>query len=179
MPGRGPRTRSRAKSGATSASSCSERSSLAPCGSPRLRVTELPSLTTTGAPGAPRPTGRWRWSLSNAASPRRGLGRGFEVLIGGADAPELAHVPLEQIHANPRQPRKRFDHEATAGLAESIRLQGVVQPVVLRPRPAGGYELIAGERRWRAAREAGIPTPPALICGADDRGTLLLGLVEK
>ncbi len=95
--------------------------------------------------------------MSNAASPRRGLGRGFEVLIGGAASVELAHVPIEQIHANPRQPRRRFDHSSTAGLADSIRLQGIVQPVVLRPRLEGGYELIAGERRWRAAREAGLP----------------------
>ena len=65
--------------------------------------------------------------------------------MGGA-SPELAHVAVEQIHANPRQPRKRFDHEATAGLADSLRTQGVIQPVVLRPRPEGGYELIAGER---------------------------------
>jgi ParB family chromosome partitioning protein len=118
--------------------------------------------------------------LSNAAEPaRRGLGRGFEVLIGGSEGAELAHVPLEQIHANSRQPRKRFDHEATAGLADSIRHQGVVQPVVLRPRLEGGYELIAGERRWRAAREAGVPTVPAVIREADDRETLLLGLVEN
>ena len=121
--------------------------------------------------------------MSNAAEDaragaRRGLGRGFEVLIGGA-APELAHVPIEQIHANPRQPRRRFDHEATAGLADSIRSEGVVQPVVLRPRLEGGYELIAGERRWRAAREAGVPTLPAVIREADDRDTLLLGLVEN
>jgi len=118
--------------------------------------------------------------LSNAAeAPRRGLGRGFEVLIGGAAGAELAHVAIEQIHPNPRQPRKRFDHEATAGLADSIRHQGVVQPVVLRPRLEGGYELIAGERRWRAAREAGVPTVPAVIREADDRETLLLGLVEN
>jgi ParB family transcriptional regulator, chromosome partitioning protein len=118
--------------------------------------------------------------LSNAASgPRRGLGRGFEVLIGGSAIPELAHVPIEQIHANPRQPRRRFSHEATAGLADSIRRQGIVQPVVLRPRLEGGYELIAGERRWRAAREAGLPTLPAVIREADDRDTLLLGLVEN
>ena len=119
--------------------------------------------------------------MSNAAEnvPRRGLGRGFEVLIGGASGVELAHVPLEQIHPNPRQPRRRFDHEATAGLADSIRHEGVVQPVVLRPRLAGGYELVAGERRWRAAREAGVPTLPAVIREADDRETLLLGLVEN
>src|SRR5579862_239777 len=134
----------------------------------------------TAARAAPRPTGRWRWSLSNAASspPRRGLGRGFEVLIGGHGS-QLAHVHVEQIHPNPRQPRRRFDHEATAGLADSIRTSGVVQPVVLRPRTEGGYELIAGERRWRAAREAGVPTVPALIREADDRETLLLGLVEN
>jgi ParB family transcriptional regulator, chromosome partitioning protein len=119
--------------------------------------------------------------LSNAAeSSRRGLGRGFEVLIGGGThTPELAHVPLDQIHANPRQPRKRFDHEATAGLADSIRTQGIIQPVVLRPRLKGGYELIAGERRWRAAREAGIATVPAVIRETDDRDTLLLGLIEN
>jgi ParB family chromosome partitioning protein len=117
--------------------------------------------------------------LSNVVSARRGLGRGFDILIGGAGSPELAHVPLEQIHANPRQPRHRFEHEETAGLADSIRAQGVIQPVVLRPRREGGYELIAGERRWRAAREAGVPTLPALIRETDDRETLLLGLVEN
>jgi ParB family chromosome partitioning protein len=109
---------------------------------------------------------------------RRGLGRGFEVLIGGSSA-ELAHVPVEQVHPNPRQPRKRFEHEATAGLAESLRTQGVIQPIVLRPRTGGGYELIAGERRWRAAVEAGLPTVPAVVREADDRDTLLLGLVEN
>ena len=110
--------------------------------------------------------------------PRRGLGRGFEVLIGGA-APELAQIAVEQIHANPNQPRKRFDSEAVTGLAESIKAQGLIQPVVLRPRLEGGYELIAGERRWRAAREAGITTVPAVVREADDRDSLLLGLVEN
>jgi ParB family chromosome partitioning protein len=97
----------------------------------------------------------------------------------GGDAPELAHIPLEQIHPNPRQPRKRFEHESTAGLADSLRTQGLIQPVVLRPRLEGGYELIAGERRWRAAREAALETVPAVIREADDRETLLLGLVEN
>jgi ParB family chromosome partitioning protein len=110
---------------------------------------------------------------------RRGLGRGLEVLIGGAGAADLAHIPVEQIHPNPRQPRKRFDHEATAGLADSIRAQGLIQPVVLRPRPEGGYELIAGERRWRAAREANLATLPALVRDAADRDALLLSLVEN
>jgi len=107
------------------------------------------------------------------------LGRGLELLVGGPGEPELAHLPVETIHPNPRQPRKRFDHEATSALADSIRTQGLVQPVVVRPRQAGGFELIAGERRWRAAQEAGIPTVPALVRAADDRETLLLGLVEN
>jgi ParB family chromosome partitioning protein len=107
------------------------------------------------------------------------LGRGLEVLVGGAAETELAHLPVEMIHPNPRQPRKRFDGETTTALAESIRTQGLVQPVVVRPRAAGGFELIAGERRWRAAREAGLPAVPALVREADDRETLLLGLVEN
>jgi len=117
--------------------------------------------------------------LSAAADKRRGLGRGLELLVGGPGEPELAHLPVETIHPNPRQPRRRFDHESTSALADSIRTQGLVQPVVVRPRKAGGFELIAGERRWRAAREARIPTVPALVREADDRDTLLLGLVEN
>ena len=109
---------------------------------------------------------------------RRGLGRGFEVLVGGGET-ELAHLPVDQIHANARQPRKRFEDEPIAGLAESIRSQGVIQPVIVRPRLHGGYELIAGERRWRAARAAGVETVPAVIRTADDRDSLLLGLVEN
>jgi ParB family chromosome partitioning protein len=118
--------------------------------------------------------------LSSGANPRRGLGRGLEVLIGGADlATKLAELPVDTIYANPRQPRRRFEPEATSGLASSIKQQGLLQPVVVRPRPAGGYELIAGERRWRAAREAGLDTVPALVREADDRDSLLLALIEN
>jgi ParB family chromosome partitioning protein len=117
--------------------------------------------------------------LSTAPEQRRGLGRGLEVLIGGAAEPELAHLPVETIHPNPRQPRRRFDTDATTALAESIKVQGIVQPVLVRPRPAGGFELIAGERRWRAAQQAGTPTIPALVRETDDRDTLLLGIVEN
>ena len=112
-------------------------------------------------------------------SKRRGLGRGFEVLLGGGVEPQLISVPVELIHPSSRQARRRFEQEATAGLAESIRAQGLVQPVVLRPRSAGGFELIAGERRWRAAREAGVAALPAIVREADDREALLLGLVEN
>ncbi len=110
---------------------------------------------------------------------RKGLGRGLEVLLGGAAPVELAEIPVDAIHPNPRQPRKRFDADATNGLAESVRLQGVVQPIIVRSRPTGGYDLIAGERRWRAARDAGMKTVPAVIRDAGDRDTLLLGLVEN
>jgi ParB family transcriptional regulator, chromosome partitioning protein len=115
-----------------------------------------------------------------STAPRRGLGRGLEVLIGGASTgTQLAELPVDAIHANPRQPRRRFEPEATSGLASSIARQGLLQPIVVRPRAAGGYELIAGERRWRAAREAGIELIPALVREADDRDTLLLALVEN
>ena len=115
-----------------------------------------------------------------SSAPRRGLGRGLEVLIGGNDAgTQLAELPVDAIHANPRQPRRRFEPEATAGLAGSLKQQGLLQPIVVRPRPAGGYELIAGERRWRAAREAGMETLPAIVREADDRDSLLLALIEN
>jgi ParB family transcriptional regulator, chromosome partitioning protein len=118
--------------------------------------------------------------LSSAAN-RRGLGRGLEVLVGGLEpgSPELIELSVDAIHPNPRQPRKRFDGEAGSGLAESIRAQGVIQPLLVRPRTAGGYEIVAGERRWRAAREAGHQTVPAVVRETDDRDTLLLGLVEN
>jgi ParB family transcriptional regulator, chromosome partitioning protein len=117
--------------------------------------------------------------LSSVPKERRGLGRGLEVLLGDAGQPELMHLPVESIHPNPRQPRRRFEPEAAAGLAASIRLQGVLQPIVVRRRTQGGFELIAGERRWRAAQAAGIPTLPALVRDADDSDSLLLGLVEN
>jgi ParB family chromosome partitioning protein len=100
--------------------------------------------------------------------------------MGGAvPAAELAHLPVGAISANARQPRRRLDPEGIAELAESVRAQGIVQPVVVRPLAAGGYELIAGERRWRAARLAGLPTVPAVVRPTDDRDSLLLALVEN
>jgi ParB family chromosome partitioning protein len=115
-----------------------------------------------------------------SAPQRRGLGRGLELLVGGApDGQQLAQISVDEIAPNGRQPRRRFEPEATAGLAESIRQQGLLQPVVVRPRPGGGYELIAGERRWRAAKDAGIESVPALVREADDRDSLLLALVEN
>jgi ParB family transcriptional regulator, chromosome partitioning protein len=122
-----------------------------------------------------------RGSLSTAPERRsRGLGRGLEVLIGGAaSSPELVQLPVGSIRANALQPRRRFDAESISELAESIRSQGLVQPVVVRPLPGAAWELIAGERRWRAARAAGLATIPALVRETDDRDSLLLALVEN
>jgi ParB family transcriptional regulator, chromosome partitioning protein len=119
-------------------------------------------------------------SAPESSPQRRGLGRGLEVLIGGQPVPtDLLEIPVDAIHPNPRQPRRRFEPEAASGLAESVRRQGVIQPLLVRPRGVGGYEIVAGERRWRAAREAGRETVPAVVRSADDRDTLLLGLVEN
>ena len=119
-------------------------------------------------------------STAASPSPRRGLGRGLEVLLGGVPAAaELAQLPVGSIRPNTRQPRKRLDSEGIEELAESVRAQGLVQPVVVRPSADGGYELIAGERRWRAARVAGLATVPALVRETDDRDSLLLALVEN
>jgi ParB family chromosome partitioning protein len=102
------------------------------------------------------------------------------VLVGGAeDDVGLAHLPVETIVPNARQPRRRFDREAADALAESVRTDGLLQPVVVRPLADGRYELIAGERRWRAARAAGVPTVPAVVRETDDRDSLLLALVEN
>jgi ParB family transcriptional regulator, chromosome partitioning protein len=117
--------------------------------------------------------------LSTAPN-RRGLGRGLEVLIGGAaTASELVQLPLGSIRPNERQPRRRFDAEGISELAESVRAQGLVQPIVVRPAGPGAWELIAGERRWRTARAAGLATIPALVRESDDRDSLLLALVEN
>jgi ParB family transcriptional regulator, chromosome partitioning protein len=120
--------------------------------------------------------------VSNAAasSPRRGLGRGLELLLEGAPAQsDLLHLPPGAIRPNPRQPRRHADPVTLAGLAESVRAQGVVQPVVVRPLGAGVYELIAGERRWRAARAAGLASVPAVVRETGDRDSLVLALVEN
>jgi ParB family transcriptional regulator, chromosome partitioning protein len=108
------------------------------------------------------------------------LGRGLEVLLGGAaPASELAQLPVGSVVPNTRQPRREFDAEAIETLAESIRAQGVVQPVVARPLARDELVSTVAERRWRAARKAGLATIPALVREADDRASLLIALVEN
>ncbi|HJU82173.1 MAG TPA: ParB/RepB/Spo0J family partition protein [Acidimicrobiia bacterium] len=114
-------------------------------------------------------------------SQKRGLGRGLEALIPSTRDPEqgFAEVEIDDIRPNPQQPRGDFDDEALSGLAESIRSLGLLQPVVLRPDPDGGYFLVAGERRWRAARKAGLNRIPAVIRTNEDREWLTAALVEN
>lgn len=115
---------------------------------------------------------------------RSGLGKGLNSLIpqdlGSADnAGGMLEVPVSAIVANEYQPRSRFDEEALVSLTDSIRELGVLQPILLRRRSEGDYELIAGERRWRAARRAGLPTVPAIVRDVDDRLSLEHAVVEN
>ena len=118
------------------------------------------------------------------AEQTRGMGRGLAALLappgdGDARGQELREIPVELITPNPRQPRKDFDEGSLLALADSLRERGVVQPVLVRPVPGGTYELIAGERRWRAAGLAGFDTVPALVRPQDDSQSLELALVEN
>jgi ParB family transcriptional regulator, chromosome partitioning protein len=117
--------------------------------------------------------------------PQRGMGRGLAAILSISearardDAPELREVAVELIRPNPGQPRKRFDEDSLDALASSLSERGVLQPVLVRPRPGGSYELVAGERRWRAARLAGLETLPALVQQRDDGASLEAALVEN
>ena len=116
---------------------------------------------------------------------RSGLGRGLGALIPSevAKAEEgplsFTELPLNVIDTNPHQPRKVFDEEALASLTASVRELGVLQPILVRPLPDDKYELIAGERRWRAAKRAGLPSVPAIIREVDDTTSLEHALVEN
>ena len=111
-----------------------------------------------------------------------GLGRGLGALIPSEQAPvesSFAELKLSQITPNPNQPRGHFDEEALVALSASIREVGVLQPVLVRPLDGGRYELIAGERRWRAAKRVGLATIPAIIRDADDVSSVEQALVEN
>jgi ParB family transcriptional regulator, chromosome partitioning protein len=109
---------------------------------------------------------------------RRGLGRGLDSLIPRSGT-GVSEVPVDQIRPNPRQPRHHADADELAALAQSIREHGVIQPVVVTREPNGGYLLIAGERRWTAAVQAGLSQIPAVIKEATPQQMLELALVEN
>jgi ParB family chromosome partitioning protein len=119
------------------------------------------------------------------ARPKPGMGRGLEAILSvstDADATrpdELRDLPLELIAPSPKQPRRRFDEDALQALAGSLGERGVLQPVLVRPKPGGTYELVAGERRWRAAQIAGMQSIPALVRPRDDAEAIELALIEN
>jgi ParB family chromosome partitioning protein len=114
---------------------------------------------------------------------QRGMGRGLSAIlsVSGApgDADDLRRLPVDLIVANPRQPRREFDESALEALAGSLRDRGVLQPVLVRPLPGGSYELVAGERRWRAAQIAGLDAIPAIVRERDDADALQAALIEN
>ena len=113
----------------------------------------------------------------------RGLGRGLGALLGDAalqsqEGGSLS-LPISQVEPGLKQPRKRFEEEALQDLADSIRTHGIIQPLTVRRLSSGYYQIIAGERRWRAAKLAGLTEVPAVIIEADDRKVMELGLIEN
>jgi ParB family chromosome partitioning protein len=115
-------------------------------------------------------------------SPRRGMGRGLSAILPSSTARDeagLREIPLELIEPNPSQPRGDFDEEALVALSESIKLRGVLQPLVVRPLPGGTYELIAGERRLRAAKLAELERIPSIVRPTEESERLELALIEN
>ncbi len=125
------------------------------------------------------------------AAKKRGLGRGLDALLGGStvtkleeeavqvDTRELQHLPLDLIQRGKYQPRRDMDPTALEELAQSIRAQGVMQPIVVRPIGSGRYEIIAGERRWRASQQAGLDKIPAMVREVPDEAAIAMALIEN
>ncbi|BAU77381.1 ParB/RepB/Spo0J family partition protein [Metapseudomonas furukawaii] len=125
------------------------------------------------------------------AAKKRGLGRGLDALLGGStvtkleeeavqvDTRELQHLPLDLIQRGKYQPRRDMDPTALEELAQSIRSQGVMQPIVVRPIGGGRYEIIAGERRWRASQQAGLDRIPAMVREVPDEAAIAMALIEN
>lgn len=125
------------------------------------------------------------------ATKKRGLGRGLDALLGGAsvsamqeeaakvDTRELQHLPLDLIQRGKYQPRRDMDPQALEELAQSIKNHGVMQPIVVRPVEGGRYEIIAGERRWRASQQAGLERVPALVREVPDEAAIAMALIEN
>src|SRR5919108_1350900 len=125
-----------------------------------------------------------RTSSSRRRSPsvaERGMGRGLAAILPTSQEQEneLQRLSVELIRPNPRQPRSSIDEEELRSLADSVKARGVLQPLLVRALPGGGYELIAGERRWRAARLAGLDSLPAVVRTGDDAASLELALIEN
>ena len=114
----------------------------------------------------------------------KGLGKGLDALLGDdfTNEPEVKSslfLPISQVESCASQPRKQFDPDALADLADSIRQHGIIQPLTVRKLQSGYYQIIAGERRWRAARMAGLSQVPVVVIEADDRKAMELGMIEN
>ncbi|MBR4971782.1 MAG: ParB/RepB/Spo0J family partition protein [Oscillospiraceae bacterium] len=114
----------------------------------------------------------------------KGLGRGLGALLGDFDAPIQENspyklLPIHKVEPNPDQPRRDFDEEELQALSESIAIHGIIQPLTVREMTSGYYQIIAGERRWRAARMAGLQEVPVVIVEADDKKAMELALIEN
>lgn len=117
------------------------------------------------------------------ATKGRGLGKGLGALMGDAALQTQeggsVKLPISQVEPGLKQPRKRFDQDAINDLADSIRAHGLIQPLTVRRLASGYYQIIAGERRWRAAKLAGLSEVPVMIIEADDKKVMELGLIEN
>ena len=115
---------------------------------------------------------------------KKGLGKGLDALLGDDFASEQEvksslYLPISQVESCAGQPRKQFDPDALADLADSIRQHGIIQPLTVRKLQSGYYQIIAGERRWRAARMAGLAQVPVVVIEADDRKAMELAMIEN
>lgn len=118
------------------------------------------------------------------AQKNRGLGRGLDALLfdnslDGGESASVSTLPIGEIEPNRDQPRQNFDEEALSELASSIAEHGVLQPLIVRPMPDGGYQLVAGERRWRAARTAGLTEVPVIVKTLTDAEVSVIALIEN
>ena len=118
------------------------------------------------------------------ANPSKGLGKGLGALLGDSfmdtqEEKESLFLPISQVESCSAQPRKQFDPDALADLADSIRQHGIIQPLTVRKLQSGYYQIIAGERRWRAARMAGLSEVPCIVIEADDRKAMELAMIEN
>ena len=116
------------------------------------------------------------------AAKRAGMGRGLAAILPEGDqsaAGELRELPVGLVKPNPKQPRTQFDQQALDALADSIETSGVIQPLLVRPLHDGSYELVAGERRWRAAQQAGLDKVPAVVRDSEQAERLQVALIEN
>ena len=160
-----------------------------------------PAANDSGGAGSPTPTETPEDQRPMTSAKKRGLGRGLDALLGGAREPEdaaepsaadaaeplteavpgeqIQRLPLERIERSSYQPRREFDPDALRELADSNASQGVLQPIVVRPVAEGRYEIIAGERRWRASQQAGLADIPVVVREVDEQTALAIALIEN